>query len=247
MSEYFANKMLAAQDIIRDILFDSIVDLSDYRNWLDNISGLESDKQVISSYLFEGDTASARSLLNLIPSLYSLEGEDLDDFNDYKDLIELQISWIDSGKTIHELDSLDLIGLEDYAVDGSSTAGIIAKNILTYAYNYHFCDCMHKNDSIFFKKGNGIFMESQNQTYKPKISVEPNPARAWTVFKYELPDEQTEGVITIMDLSGKRIDRFIVYGTQGEKVWDLRFIKPGMYFYTFSVHGITNSGKILIN
>ena len=38
-----------------------------------------------------------------------------------------------------------------------------------------------------------------------------------------------------------------VSGEQGQQIWDTRKINAGVYFYTFAVNGITESGKIIIN
>jgi len=38
-----------------------------------------------------------------------------------------------------------------------------------------------------------------------------------------------------------------VSGEQGQKVWDTRKIMSGVYFYTFTVDRITETGKIVVN
>jgi hypothetical protein len=247
MARYHAAKTQAAQDILRSILYDTVFNLVDYRIWLDNLGGLVADKQIISSYLSENDTANAIALLNLLPSLYGLEGENLDDYNDYKILVEMQISWMAEGKTVYELDSVDIATLETFAVDGETSAGNIARNILTYGYNYHFCDCMHANDSSFYKSNNASFVNYLNEAFGPKISAEPNPARTWVAFNYELPEEQSEGLIRITDISGKVLHQFQVSGKIGQKIWDTRSVKPGLYFYVITVSGLSKSGKVIIN
>lgn len=247
LARYHAGKTQAAQDIIRSILNDTIFNLDDYRNWLDNLGGLGADKQIIASYLSENDTTNALTLLNLLPSLYELEGEELDDYNDYKTLVEMQISWMTEGKMVDELDSLDIATLETFAIDGRSSAGNIARNILTYGYNYHFCDCMHANDSSFYKSENDSFVNALNEAYGPKISAEPNPAHAWVAFNYELTDRSSEGLIRITDITGKMIQQFPVSGKIGQKVWDTRSVKPGLYNYVLTVSGLSKSGKLVIN
>jgi hypothetical protein len=247
MARYHSSKTQAAQDIIRHILFDSIVDLNQYRNWLDNLGNLEADKQIIASYLNEGDTANALSLLNLIPTLYGLEGDELDDFNDYKAIVAMQIEWKEMGKTIYDLDSTDILVLEDYAQNQMSTAGNIARNILSYAYNFHFCNCMHSNDSVFFKRSNASLFQSLNEAYGIKISAKPNPARTWIAFDFVLPDDESKGTINISDVSGQVIRQFSVSGKTGQEVWDVRNIYQGMYYFTLTSSGLSRSGKVIVN
>ncbi len=45
----------------------------------------------------------------------------------------------------------------------------------------------------------------------------------------------------------KTITNFTLNAQQGQKVWDTRSIKPGVYFYTLNVLEFTKSGKIVIS
>ena len=51
----------------------------------------------------------------------------------------------------------------------------------------------------------------------------------------------------ITDVSGRIIQKFKVSGKQGQYIWDIRYNKPGMYFYNFTVSGHTKSGKMVLN
>ena len=245
LAEYHAGKTQAAQDIIRSILCDTVVDINDYRNWLDNLGSLGADKQIIASYLSEGDTTSAMSLMNMLSTLYNLQGDELDDFNDYKNLVQMQINWKQAGKNIFELDSTDIAVLEIYAFGNSGTAQNMARNILSYAYDYHFCNCMHINDSSYFKSNTSI-AGALNKAFGPEISAEPNPASTWAAFNYRMVSEESVGYIKITDISGKEIQQFRVTGKQGQHVWDTRWVKPGVYFYTLTSNGLSKSGKVIV-
>jgi hypothetical protein len=56
-----------------------------------------------------------------------------------------------------------------------------------------------------------------------------------------------EGVIKISDVSGKLITAIPINGKQGQKIWDTREIKSGVYFYTLHVSGFKKSGKIVVS
>jgi len=246
LAEYHAGKTQAAQDIIRSIIHDSVVNVSDYRNWLDNLGGIQADKQIISTYLSEGDTSSAISLLNIIPSLYELEGEELDAFNDYKNLIFMQIVWRQQNRNIFQLDSTEINTLIAYADSSTGSAKAISRNILSYTQDNHYCECMHFNDSTELKIRNTSIIGSLNAAYGPKVTVKPNPAHTWTAFDYILQGEKPTGYIKIINASGKIIEQFSISGKQGQYVWDTRNVKPGLYFYTVSSSGMSKSGKLII-
>lgn len=246
MAQYHGAKTQAVQDIVRSILFDTAINISDYRNWLDNLDNMVADRQIIASYLSENDTANAIALINLLPSLYNLEGESLADYNNYKSMVELQIQWIAESKNISELDSTEISLLENFAEDSTSIAGNMARNILTYAYDHYYCNCMEMPDSTYLK--NAYIHNLQPITVNEilMISAEPNPAQYYVAFNYELFNETSTGQILISDLSGKRIWQIQVYGKQGQKVWNTTEIKAGVYYYSLLSDGISKAGKIVI-
>jgi hypothetical protein len=232
--------------MIRSILADTVTDMQQYRNWLDNLSGIEADKQIIASYMSEGNYTDAQSLLNLLPGIYELEGQDLSDYNDYKSFMQMQMDWEQQGRNIIELDSTEVAVLVDYAENLAGDVKYMARGILTYAYNFHYCDCLANSDSSFMKSSKAFPSESFDMMFGSEVTVKPNPAGEWTSFNYKLPDNSSVGLVEITDVSGAVIERFTVTGKEGQKVWDTRKIKSGVYFYTLNVSGNNKSGKIVI-
>jgi len=246
MSTYYSGKVKAAQDIIRSILSDSITNLNDLRNWLDNIGGLGADKQIISTYLQEGDTSNALTLLNMLPSLYDLQNEELDAYYDYSDMVNFQITLQSQNRNLHQLDSTEIAGLLWMADSASGEARMQARNILEYAYGYHYCDCPALPDSIGLKSNSSINYGNLIKSKGIEINATPNPASTWVAFDYHLALSDTEGMITISDVSGRVIKVLKVTGNQGQKAWDIRRIKPGVYIYTLNTGGLTKSAKLII-
>ena len=79
------------------------------------------------------------------------------------------------------------------------------------------------------------------------LRVYPNPAKDWAAFNYTLPNNKTKGVIKIVDTKGVFITSFTITGKAGQKIWDTRKLKPGIYFYTLNVSEYSRSGKIVIS
>lgn len=246
LAKYHAAKIQSAQDIIRDILYDSVFDSYNYRSWLGNLNSIVTDRQIISSYLSDNDTSSAIELLNLLPSLYGLEGESLTDYNNYKSLVEMQMSWIAQGKTLEDLDSLEVAEIEEIASDSINYAGYLARNILDYANIHHYCNCKASSDSTILKNfhHSSFFPESEEQLVK--IYAEPNPAHTYVSFTYELLGENSTGIVVISDLTGNMIHRFSVSGKIGQEVWNTNRVNAGLYYYRLISSGLSKSGKIVI-
>jgi hypothetical protein len=246
MAHYGQLKTRAAHNIIRSLLNDTIADNNELRNWLDNIGGKRADEQIIASYTGEGNFTNALALANMMPALYNYSGNELTEHGYYLDMLNLQIGLAQQGKTIFDLDSTEINNLVFMAENSRGTAGAQAKGILEYAYGYHYCNCIGVDNSGY-KSSNAFNPGAFEKMLGIEISVEPNPAKEWAVFKYSLPDNDAEGVIMISDASGKLITTIPINGKQGQKIWDTREIKSGMYFYTVHVSGFKKSGKIVVS
>lgn len=246
MAHYNQKKTRAAHDIVRSILNDTITDFAELRNWLDNIGGKRADEQIIASYMQEGNTVDAMSLANMMPALYGYEDVELTEHNYYTEMLNLQITLENQGRTIFDLDSTEVNNLVLIADNSNGTAGTQAKGILEFGYGYHYCDCINGDTSGYKSSGN-INYDAFNQVFGSDVEVKPNPAKDWTSFNFTLPDDETEGIIKISNVTGKIIEIFVVNGTQGQKIWDTREVKQGVYLYTFTVNGISKSGKIVIS
>jgi hypothetical protein len=246
MSHYNRKKTRAAYDIIRSNLNDTITDFTELRNWLNNVGGIRADEQIIASYIQEGNYTDALSLANMLSALYDMEGEDLTEHNYYMDILNLNFNLHQQERNILELDSTEVSNLVSIAENSKGTAGVQARSILEYGYGYNYFICPNINDTAGYKSNN-FNMYDFTRVYSIEITVKPNPARGWTEFNYQLPDEMSKGVIKITDVYGKLIETISISGYQGQRIWNTRSIKPGIYFYTLNTAGFSKSGKLIIN
>ena len=246
LAHYNHLKTRAANDVVRSILNDTVTDFDELRNWLDNVGGIRTDEQIITSYFQEANYNDALALASIMPSLYSYKENELTEHNYYMDMLNLQINLGQQGRNIFDLNSNEVDNLVFIANNSNGTAGTQAKGILEFAHGYHYCDCIDA-DTMGYKSSSNINYDAFNQAFGSEIEVYPNPANEWTAFNFALPDNETEGVIKISDVSGKVIKTFVVTGFQGQKVWDTRKIQAGVYFFTFTVNRFSKSGKIVIS
>nr|NQU91426.1 T9SS type A sorting domain-containing protein [Bacteroidota bacterium] len=246
MSQYNQAKTLAAYEMIRSNLNDGAIDLQELRNWLDNVGGRRANEQIIASFLQEGNFADALALAELLPQLYDYDTREMEEHNMYLDILNLEIQLRQDERSIKDLDSTELQNLISIAETSVNTAGSIARGILETQYGHHFCDCLNTIENEGFKNSGPASQGALNTMFGGSIDVNPNPANDWTSFKYTLPSNESEAVIKISNVMGEIIDVFTVSGQQGQKIWDTRKIKPGVYFYTFVVNDLKKSGKIIV-
>jgi len=246
MARYNRSKTRAAHDIIRSNLNDSVSNNIELRNWLDNLGGLSADRQIIATYVQDGNLNSAYTLANILPQLYMLAGDELTEHNYFIDILSLHDTLSRQGRNIFQLDSNEIAALVIIADSSNSIAGTQARSILEAAYDYHYTNCPNI-DSTAGYKNRRINMDALIKVYGIDISVKPNPAKQWAAFDYKLPEGKNLATITIRDVTGKIVEVLQVHGQQGQKLWDTRQIDHGVYIYTLEVAGIRKSGKIVIN
>jgi hypothetical protein len=245
ISAYHSQKVNAANDIIRSILNDTISDYNTLRNWLDNLGGYEADKQIIASYIHDSIYASALNLIQLLPSLYELSGDQLIEYNQYKSFTEWLIGLYQQNRTIYELDSIEIANLVNIAENGSGDTKYSARGILEFAYGYHYCDCPELPE-IAGLKNSKIINDNGINNFGLLITAQPNPAKEWVAFNFRLPPGLNSATVKITDITSKVADVINLNGNIGQAVWDSRKVNPGVYFYTINAGNATKSDKIVI-
>lgn len=246
MAMYNRNKTRAANDMIRNILSDSITDYNSLRNWLDNLGGLNADRQIIASYIAQENYTDALSLANMLPELYAMEGIDLIEQGYYLDILDLYFDLNQSGNNFYQLDSSNINLLFMIADSSNGIAGIQAKSILEANGIYHTTNCPCLDSTTAFKRG-VINPNTLTTAYGLKVTVKPNPANQWASFEYTLPNGHLNGTITISSAIGEEVKVLSVSGQQGQILWDTREIPTGVYFYVLKAGNLNQAGKIIIN
>lgn len=245
LEKYGRSKSKAANAMIRSILNEETMDLAQLRNWLDNRGDIEADKQIISTYLEEGDFTSALSLAEMLPNEYNLSGMALDDYNAYIYMLNLAINLQQTGRTYKDLSTDELLAIDNIIDNNFGFSSSIAKSFKSGCTGISYCDCPLFEEN----SGNKKVEIDLGRLAKEKgfnITVSPNPAKSWTVFKYSLPDEKTTGIIKVIDQNGKIIQTFSLDGKEGELIWDTSRVLAGSYIYTMISGSFVKSDKIVV-
>lgn len=234
MANYSHDYRLAAADMVRSILNDSVVDVDELRGWLSNMNDIASDREIISTYMAEGDFNTAFSLADMLPSLYHLEGDDLDAHDDYMELLRLYRNLYNEGRNTMQMDSTEIALVETIAYGSNGTPKHMAQSILEGAYRYHFEEC-----PVVPYPGNerggyaeNIDSQSYGMAMGLSIDVKPNPATTWTAIDFTLPTNATTAMFNITDNLGNNVLQLQLNGNVGQKVLDLRELANGVYICT---------------
>ena len=250
MTHYNHAYSLAAGDIVRSNLNDTVADLTELRTWLGNIGDIASDRMIVASYLQEGDSTHAFALANMLPELYGLQGNDLADHADYMRLITLHQTLNRENRNVLGLMEAEALMVDSIATFGIGTSKAMAEAILHEISNdfmtTYSCPTM-PDDGDGGNRDTGIATNaSLNEAMDFTVSVSPNPATTWTTVDYTFPAKMSKATVTIDNTLGVSVMSTELKGNQGQKVLDLRGLADGVYVYTVSCGEYVHSGKLVI-
>lgn len=240
---------LAAGDIVRSNLNDSVANPKELRTWLGNMNDIAADRMAISSYLQEGDSTSAFTLANMLPELYGLEVERLADHSGYMQLIQLYQSLNSSGRTVYEMTETETAMVDSIAENGIGVSRGLAKNLRGQVLDTIMETCLDPGIPDLLEGGREssiIDAPTVNQAMGFTVSIGPNPATTWTVVDYALPAKMTKGSLVLTNALGVVMVAAELEGSQGQKVLDLRGLANGVYLYTVRCGELVQTGKLVI-
>lgn len=249
MAQYGHTFILAAGDIVRSNLNDSIANPTELRTWLRNMNDIAADRMAISSYIQEGDSASAFALANMLPAMYGLQGDQLTDHNDYMRLIRLYQALHSSSRNVFQLTETEINMVRDMAENGIGVSQSMAKVLMEQITDRAGNVCLDVEMPKLGDGGKGRKTDSdvyESKTSSLNVSVGPNPATTWTTINYTLPEEGKKAMLTLTNSIGVNVLSMELEGAQGNKVLDLRNFAAGVYVYTIRYEQYTEIGKLVI-
>ena len=249
MAQYGHEFTLAAGDIVRSNLNDSVANPTELRTWLRNMNDIAADRMAISSYIQEGDSSSAFALARTLPSLYDLQGDQLADHNDYMRLISLYQALRSSGRNIFQLTETETNMVRDMAANGMGVSQSMARSLMEQITGRSGDACLDlKLPGLRSGDKGGMTYSNTVESEKNgmNVSVGPNPATTWTTVNYTLPDNGTKALLTLTNSMGVNVLTMELEGAQGNKVLDLRGFAAGVYVYTVRYEQYTEIGKLVI-
>lgn len=246
MGMYAHDYSKSAHDLIRSNLNDTAINKVELRNWLDNLGGISSDYQIISSYMSEGNYTDALSLANMLPGLYELTGEELTEHDYYLEMIALYKDLYNSNRKVYQMTEAEKTDVQYIAANSDGIAGNMAKAIMEGAFALYDINCIEVDGTAGYKNANNVISLNTMQLEGMSISVKPNPASVYATFDYTLPMDCKKGLISITSGTGKTIQVFELNTTEGQIDWDIREVSSGVYYYRLESSGLIKTGKIVV-
>ena len=225
------DRFLAAGDIVRSLLNDTVTDLSELRSWLRNMGDIASDRIAIASHVQEGDFDGAFSLAQALPTLYGLEGEELADHSNHLRLLGLYRALHLSGRTTDQLTDDERLLVEDMARAAYPYSGTLARALLESTGPRENNDYPCPKLPGTADKGRGSAGTEDHEAPDFRVTATPNPASSQVTVEYTLPKGSKRAILSVVNTLGEKVIELELEDNYGRKLIDLHKQPAGVYFF----------------
>lgn len=238
------DRFLAAGDIVRSDLHDSVSNPAELRTWLANMSEISADRTAIASFIQEGDFDNAFKLAEQLPDRYQLEGDGLLEYSEYMQLLNLHRTLYATHRTVAQLSDSERKMVESIAKEGYGFSKSMAAAMLRGSSDEPSYSCPILPSGTRGMEGStGI---GQLEVSDFSVSVIPNPASTMARVEYTLPVECQQASFELFNTLGERVMSVILEGQIGSKTVMLESLPKGVYNFSVRSANATLSGKLII-
>ena len=239
-------RYLAAGDIVRSDLHDTISNPEELRTWLSNLSDISADRVCIASFMHEGDFVKATQLAEKLPHQYDLEGDDLEAHAQYMLLINLYKTLFETHRTVCQLSDSERNLVENLAENGlgfpQSMALAIMDHISENPNRSYSCPTLPT-----IAKNNAIVENNKVPVSKGfNVVLMPNPTSSQVRVNYTLPEGCQQALLELVTTLGIKVESVVLEGEKGSKEVLLENLSQGVYGYTVRCGDDVLSGKLII-
>jgi hypothetical protein len=160
-------------------------------------------------------------------------------------LKELQIDWLNDGRNIFELTTIEVDKLETIADSSRGTAGAQARAILSFAFDttYFYTNCVSTPDTS--QKSAPIIFGGDTENTDVWLTANPNPATNYVNFNYSIGNN-ANAILQLYNQNGILIDEIILEKGSNNFKYNCSNYKAGIYYYSTTIERTILNGKIII-
>lgn len=184
---------------------------------------------------------------------YTAEGEEQEEIKQFLD--DFSGQWTNDTRESHIFDSKGNIILYKFEED---LGGLwVINDGIRHSYKYDMNDRIVGQMNELFYSGYWFRFDSIRYFHQPSsvkspvsgasyITVYPNPATDFIIFKMSLPNYKKSIEVNILDMCGRRIRSIIIdTGNKLTKNIDIRDLQSGIYIVTIKVADTLNTFKLI--
>ncbi|PLX02195.1 MAG: hypothetical protein C0595_11750 [Marinilabiliales bacterium] len=211
--------------------------------------GLISEYQKAMLQLSTNDTVAADNIISNIPLNFTLSAFETNELQSFEDLLDIKKQMISQG--LNSPDSTLLVDFDDLYFNGYGLSKTIAASYLANAgllniYRPHY---MIDDDSLKSTKFEvEIPFSDKDNINDAYLVIKPNPASAYFIISYKIPNTAKRTRILIKSVNGNTIKEYEVIKEQGEFVVESSNIKSGFYIVSLlNGTSVLDSEKLIIS
>lgn len=247
---YGRERSVAANILLADLKSDSLDHTADIRYWLNRRGEMSDHYALVESYISTNQFDSALIVLNAVPDSFDIAdipflSQTQADFQTY---LKFREDLNDDNRSIMELDSLEIMDLQNLAYGSNNRVAGLADNILCFGYG--ICKDRTASDSTgSTSRRANPFMDPQEfiKTQYYQLKVYPNPASEYATFEWDLVDLESQTSLIILDASGRIVRQIPIDAMKGQWIWDTRTIPTGLYLYELrNQDELLSQGKLAV-
>ncbi len=238
-----------ATEVYREYANDTIVPNPDtLLVWLQHKEGMSAKYAVVEHYWRTGQEAKAFDELMVIKNTYNLQGIALQNHEALVEIKTLFQNIAAEDRNIAQLEREEVIQLEDIAELKAGTASSQAANIVSFFYTpstRYYPYLAGEGRSGGYK---GTIEQSSEPITTSNLQGYPNPAINWVDLIYELPIDNTRGMVYITASNGQLLDQIDLNQRMGSLTLNTTTWAPGIYFASLwtNDHQRLNVYKIIV-
>ena len=238
--------LLTAGDIVRSNLNKEERDFNELREWLGKSNDISSARMIIASYIQQKDFVNAIALAKTLPAAYDLQGEELNEFYDYLEIIRLHESLNETNRSTLQLSDYETALLEDIAENGTGASKAMAEAILAENRGLPtivISACPTIPNFATAVRGTDESEMTSDTAFKVELS--PNPASTKVEVSYTLPEGLTSATLVMTNTLGVNVMTVHLDGNNGKTTLSLEELPSGIYFYTIRCGENVKTGKLV--
>ena len=238
--------LLTAGDIVRTNLNKEERDFNELREWIGKSNDISSARMIIASYIQQKDFVNAIALAKTLPAAYDLQGEELNEFYDYLDIIRLHESLNETNRTTLQLSDYEITLLEDIAENGTGASKAMADAILAENRGLPtivISACPTIPNFATAVRGTDESEMTSDTAFNVELS--PNPATTNVEVSYTFPENETNATLVMTNTLGVNVMTVHLDGNNGKTTLSLEELPSGIYFYTIRCGENVKTGKLV--
>lgn len=241
---YGWEKNRAAIEIAQSYLTDESKgpDYANYRYWLAKLESAASQYLIVDSYIEQGNYSTALSVLNKIPTQFTLSDEEKRDYQETLTFLQIITDLHNKGKLLNQLSTAQKESITTLAEKGIGQGGQRARNLLCWWYGTH-CEPNWTLPTITNSSARGAekLDEQKRQVVDGALNLFPNPATNQLMITYKF-DEVMDNLVEIQvyDMLGRMVYQQNANSSESNLSLNIENWAQGMYEVR-----IAHSGKQL--